>query len=405
MQTEAACDNQSWGSQPAPAAVIVERKAGASPNDGCVAAANPDQGERVGDYELIEPIGRGTFSEVFLASRVTNGISKVRFAIKRLHRTNSPDRIHNELVLVDCLGSKPGSPVVKLMDAFRVDDAVMLVQEHIEHSDFKQRLMQNSLEDTTEYLRALFQTLKFLHSFKVMHRDIKPSNFLYSFKTRQFKLVDFGLAHIVGQYSDEEHRVDGLNRWMREFGFRGASAVQSAPCVPQFRRGEAAGRQSRHAAAGNKRRHADSSAGAGSPDRVGTLAPGKIQRVQRDAMLNSRNRRQPAKQGAAVRCSEARRGGTRGYRAPEVLLGCTNEQTTAIDVWSAGVIMLQILSCRYPFFRAEDDARAFAELAEITPIADLQRAVCETPCYRTCRRIVKPKTTLYAKMVAGSRGA
>jgi hypothetical protein len=75
MQTEAACDNQSWGSQPAPAAVIVERKAGASPNDGCVAAANPDQGERVGDYELIEPIGRGTFSEVFLASRVTNGIS------------------------------------------------------------------------------------------------------------------------------------------------------------------------------------------------------------------------------------------------------------------------------------------------------------------------------------------
>lgn len=39
------------------------------------------------------------------------------------------------------------------------------------------------------------------------------------------------------------------------------------------------------------------------------------------------------------------RGGTRGFRAPEVLLRCT-KQTVAIDIWSAGVILLSILSAR-----------------------------------------------------------
>ena len=79
-----------------------------------------------------------------------------RYAVKRLHRTNSPDRIHNELVLLQCvlapggctafrshsnsnaldppgsggrcLGSQLDSPIVRLVDAFRDEDAVMLVQ-------------------------------------------------------------------------------------------------------------------------------------------------------------------------------------------------------------------------------------------------------------------------------------
>jgi serine/threonine protein kinase len=40
------------------------------------------------------------------------------------------------------------------------------------------------------------------------------------------------------------------------------------------------------------------------------------------------------------------RGGTRGFRAPEVLLRCV-KQTVAIDIWSAGVILLSILSARF----------------------------------------------------------
>ncbi|EAQ92102.1 hypothetical protein CHGG_00337 [Chaetomium globosum CBS 148.51] len=60
----------------------------------------------------------------------------------------------------------------------------------------------------------------------------------------------------------------------------------------------------------------------------------------------------------------ANRAGTRGFRAPEVLFKCT-EQTTKIDIWSAGVILLTILSRRFPFFNSADDVEAMIEIATI----------------------------------------
>lgn len=57
----------------------------------------------------------------------------------------------------------------------------------------------------------------------------------------------------------------------------------------------------------------------------------------------------------------APRAGTPGFRAPEVLLK-TVEQTTAIDVWSAGVIFVSLLSGRYPFFRNSDDMTSLSEI-------------------------------------------
>ena len=60
----------------------------------------------------------------------------------------------------------------------------------------------------------------------------------------------------------------------------------------------------------------------------------------------------------------ANRAGTRGFRAPEVLFKCTS-QTTKIDVWSAGVILLTMLSHRFPFFNSADDVDAMVEVASI----------------------------------------
>ncbi|KAF5099908.1 hypothetical protein D0Z03_000911 [Geotrichum reessii] len=58
------------------------------------------------------------------------------------------------------------------------------------------------------------------------------------------------------------------------------------------------------------------------------------------------------------------RAGTRGFRAPEVLLKCP-DQSTKIDTWSAGVLLLCFLSKRFPFFNSSDDIEALVELATV----------------------------------------
>ena len=72
----------------------------------------------------------------------------------------------------------------------------------------------------------------------------------------------------------------------------------------------------------------------------------------------------------------APRAGTPGFRAPEVLLKCPY-QTTAVDVWSAGVVFLCLLSGRYPFFRATDDLSALAQIIALMGTAECTRAAKE----------------------------
>ena len=60
----------------------------------------------------------------------------------------------------------------------------------------------------------------------------------------------------------------------------------------------------------------------------------------------------------------AQRDGTRGFRAPEVLMK-KRDQGPAIDIWSAGIILLTILSGRYPVFQADSDAEAMAEIWQL----------------------------------------
>eukprot|EP01112_Ceratiomyxa_fruticulosa_P008393 TRINITY_DN2176_c0_g1_i2.p1 TRINITY_DN2176_c0_g1~~TRINITY_DN2176_c0_g1_i2.p1 ORF type:complete len:235 (+),score=42.19 TRINITY_DN2176_c0_g1_i2:778-1482(+) len=60
----------------------------------------------------------------------------------------------------------------------------------------------------------------------------------------------------------------------------------------------------------------------------------------------------------------ASRAGTRGFRPPEVLMKY-HKQTTAIDIWSVGVILLSVLSGRYPFFCSPDDLTGLAEIMAI----------------------------------------
>ncbi|KAF9098051.1 hypothetical protein BGX23_007208 [Mortierella sp. AD031] len=58
------------------------------------------------------------------------------------------------------------------------------------------------------------------------------------------------------------------------------------------------------------------------------------------------------------------RGGTRGFRAPEVLFRHA-KPTVAIDIWSVGVILLCFLTGRFPFFHSDDDLEALLEIAVI----------------------------------------
>lgn len=69
----------------------------------------------------------------------------------------------------------------------------------------------------------------------------------------------------------------------------------------------------------------------------------------------------------------APRAGTRGFRAPEVLFRYDG-QSSAIDIWSVGVIFLCILTCQYPFFLSVEDIDNLTEIFLIFGNIEMRKA-------------------------------
>ncbi|TWU72661.1 hypothetical protein ED733_002349 [Metarhizium rileyi] len=288
-----------------------------------------------GKYRLIKRIGEGTFSTVYKAEdaqydRYDNSWDfdddsskwtppplkrhgsqalsersqrrRPRFvAIKKIYVTSSPARILNELELLHDLRQCPS--VCPLITAFRNTDQVVAILPYFRHGDFRTYFRDMTIPDIAIYLRSLFTALRSVHQAKILHRDIKPTNFLYDPATQHGVLVDFGLAEREG--TDSKPCLCHEHREMRKHRLASSVWAQTAT----------------------------------------TSQPGY---PKSDTRLSKR----------------ANRAGTRGFRAPEVLFKCT-EQTTSIDIWSAGVILLTILSKRFPFFNSADDVEAMIEIATI----------------------------------------
>ncbi|KAJ2093352.1 Cell division control protein 7 [Coemansia sp. RSA 1813] len=234
-------------------------------------------------------------------------------AIKKIYVTSSPKRIANEIsILNDLKGSKYIAPLVTAM---RKEDQVVVVLPYFRNDDFRRFYLDLPIGEMRWYFASLMSSLQYTHSKGIMHRDIKPSNFLYDVRRRHGVLVDFGLA---------ERENDQEATRMRS---RNALQMDSSTAMRLFRSFDQKGR------------------------------PGVPRKDTRPGL-------------------RANRAGTRGFRAPEVLLKVP-QQAVAIDIWSVGVILLCFLTRRFPFFQSIDDTEALLEISVLFGRLEMERVSAE----------------------------
>jgi serine/threonine-protein kinase len=149
-------------------------------------------GDKVGDYEIVGPIGAGGMGEVYRARDRKLGRS---VAIKVLPRafSNSAGRIarfDREARVLASL-SHPNIAVI-----YGQEDRA-LVMELVEGETLEQKIHEGPtpLKEALQIARQIANALDYAHERGVIHRDLKPANIKLTAEGT-VKVLDFGLATV-----------------------------------------------------------------------------------------------------------------------------------------------------------------------------------------------------------------
>ena len=155
----------------------------------------------IGQYELLERIGRGGMGEVWTARQ--KKLDRV-VAIKLLHPTISAnreasDRFEQEM---RAIGNLQHDNIVQAFDAGEVDGILYLAMEYIDGTSLSEALEKLAKQDTELSVKKACHLvteaatgLQYAHENGIVHRDIKPSNIMVT-RSGRVKLLDMGLARV-----------------------------------------------------------------------------------------------------------------------------------------------------------------------------------------------------------------
>jgi serine/threonine-protein kinase len=184
----------------------------------------------IGDYKLINFLGRGQFGEVWLAEKQLQfSKRKFRHALKFL--SNFGDEINLKAAEdeIDTWIEASGHPnVMSVLDMLIHKEHIIIVSEFAEGGSLKSWLVQNgkkapSHEKALEMILGILRGIEHLHSRNVVHRDLKPDNILLQGNFP--RITDFGISRIVSTNSMSTKAM-GSPAYMSPESFQGSKSPQ-----------------------------------------------------------------------------------------------------------------------------------------------------------------------------------
>jgi eukaryotic-like serine/threonine-protein kinase len=156
---------------------------------------NPPVADEViaGRYRLLEPLGRGAMSAVWLAQDEELGR---QVAVKMLAQSADPARFEREARAAAAL-SHPN--ICLLYDYGEADGRPYMVLEYLPNGSLEERLKDGPMPDdeTMRLATEIAAGLAHAHARGLVHRDLKPANVLFDTEDRP-KIADFGIARMGG---------------------------------------------------------------------------------------------------------------------------------------------------------------------------------------------------------------
>jgi serine/threonine protein kinase/formylglycine-generating enzyme required for sulfatase activity len=176
-----------------------------------------------GDYRIERPLGEGGMGAVYVATQLSTG--RLR-ALKVMNRETVRDAASRRRFEQEArVGAAIRSDHVVEVIAAGVDEASgqpWLAMELLEGTDLAHLLKERGalpLSEVADLFAQLCHALSAAHAASVVHRDLKPENIFIAVPRQEgkaflVKVLDFGIAKVVGEAQSHATGAIGTPHWM-----------------------------------------------------------------------------------------------------------------------------------------------------------------------------------------------
>ena len=168
----------------------------------------------LGQYRILDQIGRGGMGRVFKAEHRTMGrIVALKVLASDLMRTGRAEELFLREVRAAAQLVHPN--IVTAYDANEIEGRYYLVLEYVDGPNLEQLVRQQGslpFGQACDYVRQIAHGLQCAHLLGMVHRDVKPANILVQRRGLNgevvglVKISDFGLARLHNPNAADEFR-------------------------------------------------------------------------------------------------------------------------------------------------------------------------------------------------------
>jgi Tol biopolymer transport system component/serine/threonine protein kinase len=158
-------------------------------------------GQRIGQYEIMEQLGRGGMGEVYLAHDTRLG-RKIALKLLPTHLSRDKDRLRRFEQEARAASALNHPNILTIYEIGQISNRHFIATEYVEGDTLRQRLTsgQRQISEALDVTMQMASALAAAHETGIIHRDIKPENIILR-SDGYVKVLDFGLAKLIKQQS------------------------------------------------------------------------------------------------------------------------------------------------------------------------------------------------------------